>query len=111
MAGNEFQGLFGDAEIFWIGRVKDDFRLIIQILFFIVSVDPFEVRPVPLIQRVNLLGRIALSPSRISADKMIQIQIDIASDPVIQRPLAFIILAVVTSFPVTLKELIHDRLF
>jgi len=82
-----------------------------QILFFIVLVDPFEVRPISLIQGVDVWARIVFGPHCASTGKIIEIKADIAGNPVIQGPLSLVILAVVTLLPVFLKEFINDLLF
>jgi len=108
---NEFQRLFGDAERFRVGWVKDDFRLIVGVISDVVLIDPLQVRPVSLIQGICLFTRIVLSPACISPDKMIEVKIDIPGDPVIEGALGFIEFAVVTPLPVFFEEFIYNFLF
>ena len=56
MAGNELQGLFGDAEVFRICRVAKNLRLIIGIVPCILLINPVQISPVSSIKWIYLVA-------------------------------------------------------
>ena len=85
MCVSEVQYLFCDQNIFRIGQVIHNLKLIIRVISAVFFVDLDDVRPVSLIQGVYFLSLGIRCSDRMPADDMIQIQIDIVCDPVIER--------------------------
>lgn len=107
---SEFKGFFGDKWILRIVSVGQDFGLEIWIILYIVLVDPLDIRPVPLIKGIEILIVGLSSSDSAFSDQVVELEVDVAGDPVVERAKGLIDFPVKTLAPVVFEQFKCDFL-